>query len=426
MKWGDTLLRALLIRKTGDQTYILDNVTAADFKSVLQREAFSCMVDLFRSYGNIDAAGLHSMLMASGNESYLTKLVIAEEEFIPTEELVRIVRHESLRREVKSLAAYIEGSKDPKEALKGLSDRVNNLMIERDPKTGGTDDTWEEILRYIEMVKMSGKKSLGTPTPFGTLNDMTSGMVHGHLWVIGGYTSHGKSSVSNEIIYHALMGGRRVVVFSTEMNNRTVLLRLVARAVGMPVNRILLGDLPTTKTNLVQGTLGLFKEAGLKLYDDVYDIDQMRFLARKDKGECGGKLDIVVIDFIQNVGVGPIYERMSAAAIGAQKLSRELDTCVLVLSQVPDSALSDETYAIRYKGAGEIAAAADVGLWLAKKEDHIKIDLKKHRHGPTGTLYVRFINDWTALEETAAPVEGGKKGSNNHWKSGAEASHPDP
>ena len=57
---------------------------------------------------------------------------------------------------------------------------------------------------------------------------------------------------------------------------------------------------------------------------------------------------------------------------------------------------------IAYKGAGELAEAADVGIYLKRSNTdkaRILVQIKKNRHGPLGEGVMEYTNNWTSLVE---------------------------
>ena len=93
---------------------------------------------------------------------------------------------------------------------------------------------------------------------------------------------------------------------------------------------------------------------------------------------------------------------MSDAIIKLQKMAKELQVTMIVLSQVNNAAMRDESGVIGLKGAGELAAAADIVLWLKRSKDHerhLDCQVKKNRPvGKTGIIPLQFSENWTKIE----------------------------
>lgn len=263
-----------------------------------------------------------------------------------------------------------------------------------DPRT-----VWEDVKR--QAAENKGRRTLGLPTPWKTLNRKTSGFRAGMFWVLGGYTSSGKSTIANEMIYHLLELGHRVVVFSLEMSTETTMLRLAARHAGVSPLDVLLGRFDRNEADLLEAAFDMMQSSGLVVYEDVVHLPDIQGAVIQELKR--GPIGLVVIDFIQNLqGDGSIYERMSRAAIELQSFFKLQRTCALVLSQLPNQAVREPSQVIAYKGAGELAAAADVGLEIFIDQEHpdtIDLRIRKHRHGPTGSQRLKWNWSFTALEE---------------------------
>lgn len=132
----------------------------------------------------------------------------------------------------------------------------------------------------------------------------------------------------------------------------------------------------------------------LFLFDDCYTYEQVYLQCKKLKYLYG--LNMIIVDFVQNMrGAGSLYERMSLLAINLQEMAKKLEITVILLSQISnESQKGNQDQVISYKGAGELAAAADVGLWISKipagrdqndvityKENTIRCEIKKCRDG---------------------------------------------
>jgi len=146
----------------------------------------------------------------------------------------------------------------------------------------------------------------------------------------------------------------------------------------------------------------------LTVVDDLYTWDEIYLRAKKEKLTKG--LNVMFVDFIQNIlAPGTIYERMSALAPRMQALAKELECTVVALSQLSNEAAAGGDL-LKFKGAGEISAACDLGIILerGKKRDgclteKIEVKIKKNRWGRTGKHLCRFVNNYTAIRAEGEP-----------------------
>lgn len=265
----------------------------------------------------------------------------------------------------------------------------------------------QQLRAKIRQSKEAG--ILGIDPGFRFLKKTIDALIASHLWIVGGYTSTGKTALAVELISRIInsFSWVRIAVFSLEMSTDQYLLRLAANRTGIPSLAIMKGQhIPSVQETIDEAFESLSKK-NLVIYDDLYRWQDIADTARRIKREHG--LDVMVLDYIQNiVGDGTIYERMSRIAPELQALAKELDCTVIALSQVSNEAVRENTGVIAYKGAGEIAAAADLGLWLERVKDErgstinsdtIDVVIRKNRHGALGKATLRFINNFTKLEE---------------------------
>ena len=254
----------------------------------------------------------------------------------------------------------------------------------------------EGILNEIEIDIRRGKKEgwKGYQTKFKGLDERTGGLLPTHCWIIGAYTGVGKTFFILQIILNILEQGAKVMFFSTEMDRKMNMLRLLANLSGVGTIRLIKGDkLEEEQEDIARADKVLrgYKDQ-LKIYDNVFTVEEIRLKAKKEKLKNG--LNVVFIDFIQNLrGDSNIYERMSNAATALQEIAQELQVTMVITSQVAQSSAGWQSKeAIEYKGAGEIAAIADVGLWIKKNDnlDEREVFIRKIRHGAPGKFHFRL------------------------------------
>ena len=101
-------------------------------------------------------------------------------------------------------------------------------------------------------------------------------------------------------------------------------------------------------------------------------------------------------------GYSKKYEMMSQIAIDLQCLAHELRCTVVCLSQLPNSAAKEDAGILEFKGAGEIAAACDVGVLMERAKNDKRVilfDIRKNRHGKLKKLLLKFDESWVRMDE---------------------------
>lgn len=224
-----------------------------------------------------------------------------------------------------------------------------------------------------------------------------------HMWVCGGYTSSGKTFFLTDLLCRLYRAGNPgVALFSTEMSAGQYALRMLANRTTYSTWAIEERKfINPTHLKVLKDAWDHFQTRNLYLYDDLYDWKRIEKTVEAIKYRKG--LDIVAIDFIQNLaGKGSLYERMSALSPRIQAMAKRLDVCAIVLSQVSNEAARDDLTILGYKGAGEIAAAADLGIWLQRDEECkeiVRFMVRKNRHGMTGEGALVYTDNYTRFEE---------------------------
>lgn len=233
-----------------------------------------------------------------------------------------------------------------------------------------------------------------------TLQNLTGGLSPGHFWVIGGFSSTGKSAFASNIVLDILRKpDQKVAIISAEMTQEQYAIRLLAIKSGIPQkeiqDRVTIGIGGREKVLRAKEWLS---EQQLFIYDTLYRLPQIRTEMQRLKNQKG--LDVLVLDYIQNISVtGDEVSDAREVALECQRLAKDLQCTVIAFSQVSnqqaqlDSQGGDEDY-YSFKGHGAIRDAADVAIMLRRnrtaQSSMLKVDIKKNRHGPISRFWCDF------------------------------------
>lgn len=227
---------------------------------------------------------------------------------------------------------------------------------------------------------------------------LDGGFMRKELVVIGGSTGIGKSNLASQIQFNIARKGFKTAYFSLEISNEMIVARLIGSLSNIKPSRITSGFLDAYEYEeklRAQGKI-IAHEACLDFSDDIYEFEALK------KDIAIGKYDFVVVDFIQNIEIERIneeYARLTKVTRELQKLAKELDCCIMALSQLSNLVArekSDKSVSIEYRGSGAIAHACDLGFFIERGEQidtltSLKLFLKKNRRGPSGfTFYLLF------------------------------------
>jgi len=260
----------------------------------------------------------------------------------------------------------------------------------------------------------------GIPTGFKKLDELTSGFQDGELIIVAGRPSMGKTAFCLNIARNAAVESKIPVgVFSLEMSNRQLALRMLCAEARVDAHKVRTGSLPEKEWQKLSTVAGAITEAPIYI-DDTPGATVLELRAKARRLKKDHNIGIVFIDYLQLMQ-GPRntesrQQEISVISRSLKGLSKELDIPVVALSQLSRAVeirggekrpmLSD------LRESGAIEQDADVVLFIyrpefyGKKEDEegkslegkSEIIIGKQRNGPVGTVYLNFVKKWACFE----------------------------
>lgn len=250
-----------------------------------------------------------------------------------------------------------------------------------------------EYEQYLKNIKNRGGRPEGKTTGFVDIDVATGGFRKKVIWVIGGASSTGKSALAIQFcVNSAIKDSAKIGFFSMEMSKEDVINRLLGCLGNIPVTAVRNGLLEEKKE------IERFETAKEKLANyDIYvfdsplfaDIEKLKdfLLHLKDMGSV---FDLIVLDHLSHFSYKTgknDFENRTSTMYALQSLAKDVDTCILLLSQVSistqKSSMDDQ---INFLGSGEILNCAEVAIYLSRdifnKPDKLKFKMVKNRNGP--------------------------------------------
>ena len=372
-----------------------------------------------------------------GGLPYLYELSEGLPRRLAIESYVRIVRDKSLMRQLMSVCdlGMTEAADQSLEAIDVLNQVESRLMeISEHAVTGGFSgipDIVRESFGSIDVLFQQGTEVTGLRTHFIDLDKKTSGLQPSELIIVGARPSMGKTALAINIAQNAAIhDGKVVAVFSLEMSKESLLRRMMASEALVNARNLQQGFLTKEDKSKMRDALERLMESKL-FVDDTPGITlaEMRAKARRLKQQEGGRLDLIVIDYLQLMSGGGggkkgpenRTQEVSMVSRGLKALAKELKVPVVAAAQLSRSneqrtgdkrpMLSD------LRESGSIEQDADVVCFIHREEyyDRENEDLKgkaeiiiaKQRNGPTGTINLAYLADYTRFENLDIAHSGG-------------------
>jgi replicative DNA helicase len=279
-----------------------------------------------------------------------------------------------------------------------------------------------QLLDRVQEMADNPNDITGVPSGFYDLDRMTSGLQAGDLIILAARPSMGKTSFAINIAEHvALNEGLPVAVFSMEMGAAQLAVRIVGS-----IGRIDQGHLRTGK--LTDDEWPRLTEAIERLRNVSMHIDEtpgltvseLRANARRLARQCGGKLGLIVVDYLQLMSTSAsMSDENRATAVGEisrglKMLAKELGCPLIALSQLSrgvESRTDKRPMMSDLRESGAIEQDADVIMFIYRDDYYNKdskepgvaeIIISKQRNGPTGTCKLAFLKPLTKFESLAS------------------------
>jgi replicative DNA helicase len=436
-----TILGAMLVEPVAiiDATMLLKT---DDFALDSHRKIYAAMLQLVELGHGVDIVTVTDYLSKKkeldsvGGLPYLASLSEGLPRKLSIESYVRIVRDKSLMRQLLSVCdmGMVEASDQSREALDVLNQVTSRLTeISEHAVTGGLSDIAaivKDSFGTIDALYEQGREVTGLATHYVEFDRMTSGLQDSELIIIAARPSMGKTAWAINIAENAAVLGHKVVaVFSLEMSKSSLLRRMLASQALVSARNIQQGFIGRDDRDKLINGLEKLMESKIFI-DDTPGITlaEMRAKARRLKQQQG-KLDLIVIDYLQLMtgsnsnarGYENRTQEVSAISRGLKALAKEMKVPVLALSQLSRASeqrggdkkpmLSD------LRESGSIEQDADVVCFIHREEyyDRENEDLKgkaeiiiaKQRNGPTGSIQLAYLADFTRFENLQHGDSGG-------------------
>lgn len=389
---------------------ISDVITFEDFFSKKNQIIYSCCMELWID-GMLDSLHLTERLKEKGKLDEAGGIdEIVKLSIIPTTvnilHHVNIVKKFSILRSLFRLGNQITNTIKSDSEIKKVITEIEDTIIQTSQRLSPARSiTAQEIIKdiYREWESIIPVKRIITPEWLSCAwqgDNPIPCLMAGHIWVVGGYTSVGKSTWLAQMVVDICKDDNSVLVLSLEDSSKEKVMKLVSNLSEVSQKRLLTGEIGESKERIDRAIkiINLWK---LIVNDTSYDIEDIRLKIKKHKMQ--DNIQVVCIDYIQNLlGHGSLYEKMSHAITHLQRIAKEFQITLIVLSQVSNEAMRGESEVIGLKGAGELASAADIVLWLKRSKDNehqLDCEIKKNRpFGVTGIIPLQFSEHWTRIE----------------------------
>ena len=406
-------------------------ITPDDFYRERNRLCFSACTDLFQRGEAIDQVTLArelsrtGQLENAGGMAYLSHLVSITPTSVHAEYYAQVVSNTAIMRRLINAASRISAigygdTDDVETTLRQAEDVLFQVRANR-PDRGfiSLREIYAQFLQARAAIDDPQEDSAPLMTGYIDLDDLLGGMQRSDLLILGARPSLGKSALAINVSLNAAKQGATVGIFSLEMSQEQLALRILASDAEVDTHRIRLGLYTKAEEQRIINSVDNLSDLPVFIDDTPFQgMVEMRSKARRLSMSSGG-LDLLIVDYLQliqgrNPGRGGEnrVQEITEISRSIKGMARDLRVPVVTCSQLSRGVegrpghrpmLSD------LRDSGSIEQDADIVMFIYRGDVYYteeewqqhfpdrpyprniaEIIVAKHRNGPTGSTELRF------------------------------------
>ncbi|MCM6777541.1 replicative DNA helicase [Nocardia sp. CDC159] len=266
----------------------------------------------------------------------------------------------------------------------------------------------EELLQptmdEIDSIASRGGMSLGVPTGFTELDEITNGLHPGQMIIVAARPGVGKSTLGMDFMRScSIKHGLASVIFSLEMSRTEIVMRLLSAEAKIKLGDMRSGRMSDDDWTKLARRMSEISEAPL-FVDDSPNMTMMEIRAKARRLKQRHDLRLVVVDYLQLMTSGKKVEsrqqEVSEFSRSLKLLAKELEVPVVAISQLnrgPEQRTDKRPMVSDLRESGSLEQDADMVILLHRPDAFERDDprggeadliLGKHRNGPTATITV--------------------------------------
>ena len=266
----------------------------------------------------------------------------------------------------------------------------------------------EELLQptmdEIDAIASRGGASLGVPTGFADLDEVTNGLHPGQMIIVAARPGIGKSTLGLDFVRScSVKHGRTSVIFSLEMSRTEIVMRMLSAEAKIRLADMRGGRMTDDDWTRLARRMSEVSEAPL-FVDDSPNMTMMEIRAKARRLKQRNDLKLIVVDYMQLMTSGKRVEsrqqEVSEFSRQLKLLAKELEVPVVAISQLnrgPEQRTDKRPMLADLRESGSLEQDADIVILINRPDAWERDDprageadliLAKHRAGPTATVTV--------------------------------------
>ncbi len=283
----------------------------------------------------------------------------------------------------------------------------------------GIKEGLSNALEHIEHLIEHASDVTGAPTGFRELDRLLLGLQPSTLNIVAARPGCGKTAFGLGVLSQlAMKTGKPSIFFSMEMGQLELVKRVLAAEARVDARKLSTGKLAEADWMKVNTAVGRLAEAPILIDDNPNcTVMEMRSKARRIKA-LHGDIGVIVVDYLQLMTGGGRradnrQNEVAEISRGLKILARDLDCPVVALSQLNrqlEQRTDKRPMLADLRESGSLEQDADIVMFIYRDEIYhedsdqrglAEIIIAKHRNGPTGTVKLAFLEQYTKFADMA-------------------------
>ncbi len=407
---------------------VVETLKPDDFYRDAHKIIFEAMIELFDRSEPHDLVTVTNLLNDSnlleevGGAAYLATLTSIVPVTTNISSYAKIVRQKSILRKLIEVNTDIASRCYEEQGdIELLVDQAEQAIFDIAGTQGDKNFTpikqiVPEAFKAVEQLYSRDELITGVPTGYHEIDKMTAGLQPSDLIILAARPSMGKTSFAMNIAQNAAIENKiGVAVFSLEMSKEQLVMRLLSSVGRVDSQRVRTGKLQDTDWPNLTRAVGMLGDAPIYI-DDTPAISVLEMRAKVRRLASQYDIGLIVVDYLQlmsgRLATENRNQEISEISRALKALAKEHNIPVIALSQLNRSveSRSDKRPMMSdLRESGAIEQDADVISFIYRDEVYNKeesnpnkgiaeIIIGKQRNGPTGTVKLTFLNQFTMFE----------------------------
>lgn len=332
---------------------------------------------------------------------------------------VKVLKDSYLQKKLQQSLASAVSQESVSAQMSSVKNALTDIESELAAESGisyKVSDYNDEVLDNILAVSELGGAYSGIPSGIKSLDNMLSGFQKTDMVVVAARPGVGKSSLITTIAQNlsVIKPEAVVVIFSLEMSRPQLIQRMLSSFARIPGQKIRSGHLSLQEWARLLYAKSLLSKCNIYIDDKsavtieyIYEV----LLAIKAKT---GRIDLVFIDYLQlmrsNSRHNSKTEEVTSISGSCKAAAKEFNVPFIVLSQLSranEQRINKRPQNSDLRESGAIEQDADIILFLYREHMYTptpeneylaELIISKHRNGPTGTIPIAYIKEFTRFE----------------------------